>query len=94
MNRKDKIELLMLIREGKFNPDWLNIQYIVEQPDGSFTCNGIPTGIVINNETPDEITQYKKKYVKYDFTGVSIEGLRKLRDSAPKNTNDEQKRKD
>jgi hypothetical protein len=89
MNRAEKIELLRLIKEGKFDPDWLNIQYIVEQPDGSFTCNGIPTGIVINNETPDEITQYKKKYVKYDFTGVSVEALRKIRDDFRKIKNHE-----
>jgi len=85
MNRKDKIELLMLIREGKFNPDWLNIQYIVEQPDGSITINGKPIELAITDETTDPIID---KYIKYDWSGVSIEGLRKLRDSAPKNTND------
>lgn len=79
MNRKDKIELLRLIKEGKFNPDWLNIQYIVEQPDGSLTCNGVPYFYDPESEPSHEANHDKiiKKYVEFDLSGVSFETLKK-----------------
>ncbi|MCK9613013.1 MAG: hypothetical protein M0R16_08970 [Bacteroidales bacterium] len=89
MKRADKIEILKLIKEGKFNADWLNIQYVVEQPDGSITINGKPIELAFNDKTTDPLI---KKYIQYDWSGVSEEALKKLIDKY-REQRDEQKRK-
>lgn len=86
MNRAEKIELLRLIKEGKFDPDWLNIQYVVEQPDGSITINGKPIQLPLTDNAPDPIID---KYKKFDFTGVSVKALKKLIDESNKIKNHE-----
>lgn len=85
MNRKDKIELLKLIQEGKFNPEWLNVQRFIEQPDGSITLNGKPFEFVIKDEPTDPIIE---KYINYDWSGVSFEAWIKLRDKYKEKKNE------
>lgn len=79
MNRAEKIEILELIKAGKLNAEWLNVQCIVEQPDGSLTCNGKPYNYDPESE-PNYDVSFKKiydKYINYDLSGVSIETLKK-----------------
>lgn len=77
MNRDEKIEILELIKAGKLKAEWLNVQYIVEQPDGSLTCNGKPYNYDPESEPSHEANHEVNKYINFDLSGVSNETLKK-----------------
>jgi len=70
MTRRDKIKILTDIQAGKASVnDLCPPKLIIENPDGTLTCNG-------QTVTYEIIRDNMAKNIKYDISGVSIETLR------------------